>query len=81
MIKSLVCDICGKEYHKGVNKCYDGIAIWNYSEDGNVIHGNRRYNIIDPNGKMTNSPEMMDVCPACFGRFCDWIKSFKEENK
>lgn len=82
MIGFCKCDICGDVYHKDENKNYDGIMVWYFDEDGDIMTGKRKYNIIAPNGEtMKGSPEMMDVCPACFGRFCDWIKSFKEENK
>lgn len=83
MIGSWICDICGRTYHKDGNKSYDGLVVWCYDEDENkMYYGTRAYNIIAPAGEcITDIPGMMDVCPECFGRFCDWIKSFKEENK
>ena len=46
------------------------------------MHGSRNYDMIRPNGEtVKGAPEMMDVCPRCFDRFCDWVKKIKEENK
>lgn len=46
------------------------------------MHGNRNYNIVKPNGEtVKGAPEVMDICPDCFKKFCDWIKSIKEEKK
>ena len=83
MIGFCKCDICGKVYHQDENKNYDGLMVWyHHKETGDTMHGSRNYDIVKPNGEtMKGAPEMMDVCPACFGRFCGWIKSFKEENK
>lgn len=83
MIGFCKCDICGSMYHRDENKNYDGLMVWYHNEEtDDTMHGDRKYDIIAPNGEtMKGSPEMMDVCPVCFGRFCDWIKSFKEENK
>ena len=82
MIGSWICDICGRTYNKDGNKSYDGLMVWCYDGDGNIIPGNRAYNIIGSDGKMLNTaPEMMDVCPDCFKRFCNWIKTIKEETK
>lgn len=76
------CDICGNVYHKDENKNYDGLMVWHYDEDGDIACGNRKYNIVTPNGEsMKDIPEMMDVCPSCFNKFCDLVKSIKEENK
>lgn len=49
---------------------------------GSIYHNVMMKKLCTPEGEcITDVPEMMDICPACFGRFCDWIKSFKEENK
>lgn len=83
MIGSLICDICGRTYHKDGNKSYDGLMVWCYDEDENkMYYGTRAYNIIAPDGKMLkNVPEMMDICPDCLKKFCNWIKTIKEETK
>ena len=83
MIGFCKCDICGKVYHRDENKNYDGLMIWYaHQETGDTMHGGRNRDIIEPGGKTVKGvPEMMDVCPACFGLFCDWIKSLKKENK
>lgn len=83
MIGFCKCDICGSMYHKDKNKNYDGLMVWYaHKEDGTIMHGSRNYDIIRPNGENVKGvPEMMDVCPRCFDRFCDWVKKIKEENK
>lgn len=80
MIGFCKCDICGGMYHKDANKNYDGLMVWYYDRDGDIACGNRKYNIVAPDGEtMKNIPEMMDICPDCFERFCNWIKTAKEE--
>lgn len=66
MIGFCKCDICGKVYHQDENKNYDGIMIWYADQEtGTTMHGNRKYDIIAPNGEtMKGSPEMMYVLPA-----------------
>ena len=83
MIGFCKCDICGNVYHKDENKNYDGLMIWYFNKETNdVMHGSRNYEIIRPTGEnVKNVPEVMDICPSCFNRFCDWIESIKEENK
>lgn len=35
-----------------------------------------------PEGEyITDVPEMIDICPDCFKKFCNWIKIVKEETK
>lgn len=82
MIGFCKCDICGNVYHKDENKNYDGIMVWYYDGDGDTITGSRNYNVTGPNDELLKTvPEMMDVCPKCFERFCNWIKIVKEETK
>lgn len=69
------CDLCGSVYHKDENKNYDGIMVWYYDGDGDTITGNRNYNITGPDDELLKTvPEMMDVCPECQERFCNWIR-------
>lgn len=76
------CDICSSTYHKDDNKYYDGIAVWYYDEDGDIMCGKRDCNITGPDGKLlSNVPEMMDICPNCFERFCNWIRMARNESK
>lgn len=83
MIGFCKCDICGSMYHQDENKNYDGLMVWyHHKETGDTMHGSRNYDIIKPNGEtMKGAPEVMDICPRCFDRFCEWIKTIKEENK
>lgn len=83
MIGFCKCDICGKIYHRGENKNYDGLMVWYFDkETDTTMHGDRKYNIIAPNGEsMKDVPEVMDICPDCFERFCDLVKGIKEEKK
>lgn len=83
MIGFCKCDICGNVYHKDENKNYDGLMVWYFDkETDTVMHGNRKYDIVAPNGEsMKDIPEMMDICPDCFERFCNWIKTSKEKKK
>lgn len=88
MIGFCKCDICGKVYHPDENKYYDGLMVWYNDKDGNTMHGNRKYDIVKKDVKTVKTvktvkvaPEVMDICPRCFDRFCDWIKTIKEESK
>ena len=45
------CDICGGVYHKDDNKNYDGLMVWYADNDGDIMHGNRKYDIVAPNGE------------------------------
>ena len=82
MIGFCKCDVCGNVYHKSENKNYDGIMVWYYDGDGDTITGKRNYNITGPDDELLKTvPEMMDVCPKCFERFCNWIKIVREETK
>lgn len=83
MIGFCKCDICGSMYNQDENKNYDGLMIWYHDkETGTTMHGSRNYDIVKPNGEtMKGAPEVMDICPRCFYRFCGWIKTIKEENK
>ena len=56
--------------------------VWYCDEDGDTITRKRNYKIIGPNDELLKTvPEMMDVCPKCFERFCNWIKIVREETK
>lgn len=83
MIGFCKCDICGDVYHRDENKNYDGLMVWYFDkETDTVMHGNRNYEIVKPNGEtVKGAPEVMDICPICFNKFCDFVKSIKEENK
>lgn len=81
MIGFCKCDICGNMYHKDENKNYDGIMVWYFDEDGDIMTGKRKYNITGRDGEvMKDIPEMLDVCPNCFERFYNWIKMNRDEN-
>ena len=76
------CDLCGNIYHHSENKNYDGLMVWYCNGDGDTITGKRNYNITGPDGKLLKTfPEMMDVCPNCFERFCNWIRMTRNEAK
>lgn len=82
MVGFCKCDLCGNVYHKDENKNYDGLMVWYLDKDGVTMNGNRKYNIVKPNGEsMKDVPEVMDICPDCFDRFCNWIKMIKEGTK
>ena len=82
MIGFCKCDLCGNIYHKDDNKNYDGIMVWFYDRDGDTITGKRDIDLTGPDGKLLSTvPEMMDICPDCFNRFCDWIKVIRSESK
>lgn len=76
------CDICGDVYHKDENKNYDGITVWFNDEDGDTMYGNIKCDMTGPDGKLLSGvPEMMDICPSCFERLCNWIKAVKGGSK
>ena len=76
------CDLCGNVYHEDANDNYDGLMVWYAYSDDDVKSGNRKDDIVAPNGEtLKGTPEMMDVCPRCLGQFCDWIKAKKAESK
>ena len=77
------CDLCGKTYHKDDNKEYEGITVWYLDNDGDTIYGQDEVMLGDINGIMMidKIPARMDVCPDCFKKFCNWIKTIKEETK
>lgn len=82
MIGFCKCDICGKVYHKDENKNYDGIMVWRCDSDGDIMDGHRYNEIPDPDRKMLSPvPEMMDICPVCFEKFYDWIRTVRKESK
>ena len=75
-------DLCGDVYHEDENKNYDGIMVWFYDRDGDIICGKRDIDVTGPDGKLLSTvPEMMDVCPKCFERFCNFIKATRGESK
>lgn len=76
------CDLCGNVYHKDANKDYDGIMVWYYDRDGDIICGKREIDLTGTDGKLLSTvPEMMDICPNCFERFCNWIRMARNESK
>ena len=76
------CDICGNIYHNSENKNYDGIMVWYCDGDGDIMCGKRDCNITGTDGKLLSTvPEMMDICPNCFERFCNFIKETRGESK
>ena len=67
------CDLCGGVYHKKDNKFYDGITVWknNWSDTRCLPDDGEK--LITPDGKSTDIPATMDVCPNCFELFYSWI--------
>jgi hypothetical protein len=49
---------------------------------GSIYHNVMMKKLCTPEGKyITDVPEMIDICPDCFEKFCNWIKMVKEETK
>lgn len=64
------------------NKNYDRIMVWRCDSDGDIRDGHRYNEIPDPDRKMLSPvPEMMDICPVCFEKFYDWIRTVRKESK
>lgn len=48
---------------------------------GSIYHNVMMKKLCTPKGKyITDVPEMIDLCPNCFGRFYNWIKMSRDDN-
>ena len=63
MIGFCKCDICGKIYHRGENKNYDGLMVWYFDkETDTTMHGDRKYDIIEPKWRNNERISRDDGC-------------------